>query len=104
MTRKRRQVRADFSTQIGRITAAAVAMYGEKNWLAPIARRLGIGRSTLYRYIKGNVGFRNVDRELLALLAAERSESYARANRIAGVELRLSNAVAAEAAANAGVE
>lgn len=60
---KRKQARADFSTQIGRITAAAVAIYGERDWLAPIARGVGNSRSTLYRYIKGKVGMRNVDRE-----------------------------------------
>jgi len=73
--------------QAGRIKWVAELLYPLGRWRARIAADLGIGRSTLYRRLRGRKRTaRGIDDALLMVMARERSASHRRAREITEAE------------------
>jgi hypothetical protein len=74
-------------TQAGRIKWVAERVYPAGRWRARIAKGLGIGRSTLYRFLSGRKrSRRGLDDKLIVLMARERIASQRRARDSARAE------------------
>lgn len=73
-------------SQAGRIRWVAELLYPVDRWRLHIARELGIGRSTLYRYLARKRPARGIDDSLLLLMARERIAAHRRARDIAAAE------------------
>lgn len=56
-------------------------------WHSTLCQRLGISRTTLYRYAAGRQRWmRNIDARLLALISREKADARARHLRLAALE------------------
>jgi Helix-turn-helix domain of resolvase len=77
----------------GRIRWVAEILYPEGRWRADIARALGIGRSTLYRYLGRKRPARGIDDSLALLMARERIAAHGRGREIAKAERSFSRAM-----------
>lgn len=82
------------TSQAGRIKWVAERLYPGGRWRARIASALGIGRSTLYRYLSGRKRpVRKLDDELMLLVARERIASQRRTRDLAKTEKKFAEEV-----------
>jgi hypothetical protein len=76
------------ATLAGRIELVGRTAYG-RHWHGAVADGLGIHRATLWRWMSGDRPARDVDGDLIALLAAERRRAGRRAVDIAAAQRAL---------------
>jgi DNA-binding IclR family transcriptional regulator len=76
-----------------RLELVAKAIWGDDpGWRFALAKRLGVGRTTLYRILADRKRpAKPLDSKLLALLAAERKACHQRGRDIARLEQRLAD-------------
>lgn len=76
------------ATLAGRIELVGRTAYG-RHWHSAVADGLGIHRATLWRWLSGDRPARDVDSDLIELLAAERRRAGRRAVDIAAAQRAL---------------
>jgi hypothetical protein len=81
-------------SQAARLKLVATTLWGdEPGWRVNLARRIGVGRTTLYRVLSDRKrSAKALDSSLLALLAEERKACHRRGRDIARLEQRLADA------------
>lgn len=80
-------------SQSGRIRWVAEILYPQGRWRAEIARALGVGRSTLYRYLARKRPAKGIDDSLALLMARERIAAHGRGREIARAEKSFARAM-----------
>jgi transposase-like protein len=63
-------------------------LYG-RDWRGAVARRLGVHRATLWRWLAGKRTSRDIDADLVAMVDAERDVAAARSDEIARLQRTL---------------
>ncbi|MCC8962469.1 hypothetical protein H8A95_09120 [Bradyrhizobium sp. Pear76] len=92
------------ASQSGRIRWVAERLYPGGRWCLHIAAALGIGRSTLYRYLERKRPVAGVDDRLMLLMARERIAAHTRGRKIAKAEKAFVQYMGRETATSTGIE